>query len=330
MGELLDRALRLYRRNFLKFIGIIAVVQVPLSILSLLFSIMSLTPADPYGGVSPVALGGVFGNLALGVLNFILVRGIATAALTQAVADEYLGEPIGFLEAYRRIGGKWGSIVGALLAAMLVNIMLVIWLIIPCIGWITGMGILMFFSAVIIPLTSPVIVIEEQSAFDGLRRAWDLTRRRFWRVVGFVALLMLFSLLVVSGPAALVTLFFQFSTDTFVPGSSISPLTAQTVVQSLVSIFMSLLYTPLQLTAMNLLYFDLRVRTEGFDLALLAGEALGELEGAVQLSPPPETKTLVTWEELGHFALLSIGVFALYAVLGGIFAGLSLAFFNGY
>ena len=33
LGELLDRAIRLYRGNFLTFIGIIAVVYVPLMVL---------------------------------------------------------------------------------------------------------------------------------------------------------------------------------------------------------------------------------------------------------------------------------------------------------
>ena len=39
LGEILDRAVRLYRRNFANFIGIIALVQVPLSIIQLLLTV---------------------------------------------------------------------------------------------------------------------------------------------------------------------------------------------------------------------------------------------------------------------------------------------------
>ena len=35
LGELLDQAVRLYRRNFTRFIGMLALVQVPLALLQL-------------------------------------------------------------------------------------------------------------------------------------------------------------------------------------------------------------------------------------------------------------------------------------------------------
>jgi len=48
-----------------------------------------------------------------------------------------------------------------------------------------------------------------------------------------------------------------------------------TVIQTLVTMIFSLLYLPLQLTAMTVVYFDLRVRSEGLDLALQSTEAAG-------------------------------------------------------
>ncbi len=331
-GQILDRAIRLYRRNFFTFVGIIAVVQVPLSLLSLIASFL--------GYQSPaVALEEEFylqqilaslAQLVLVFVNAVLVNGLATAALTRAIAEEYFGESVSVVEAYRRIGGKWGRLVGAILLAGLFSLLLFIWFIIPCIGWATGAGIIFFFAMVITPLVAPIVVLEDKAAGAAIRRAWDLARRRFWPVVGFVALLTLFSILVVSGPTLLLTFGFQFAGETLVPSSDPFVIFAvQTVVTTLVQILMSLLYTPLQLTAMTLLYFDLRVRTEGFDLTMLAQSALADEEPVALISraPPPETGSLVTGTELAYFVGLSAGIGILYAIFfGAIFAIVGTAF----
>src|SRR5262245_21796366 len=100
LGELLDRAIRLYRRNFLTFIGIIAIVYVPLMILqtassallsSSLDDMASSTSADEIFS-NYAYWGGIFSTLVLAFFLLVLVQGIATGALTRAVADNYLGK----------------------------------------------------------------------------------------------------------------------------------------------------------------------------------------------------------------------------------------------
>ena len=61
VGELLDQAIRLYRQNFLKFIGIVAVVQIPIGLLQLVASLITfngffeladgseVAPSNPFG-----------------------------------------------------------------------------------------------------------------------------------------------------------------------------------------------------------------------------------------------------------------------------------------
>lgn len=331
-GQILDRAIRLYRRNFFTFVGIIAVVQVPLSLLSLIASLLGYQP-PAVALEEELYLQQILSSLAQLVLvfvNAVLVNGLATAALTRAIAEGYFGESLSFVEAYRKIGGKWGRLVGAIFLAGLFSLLLFIWFIVPCIGWATGAGILFFFAMVITPLVAPIVVLEDKAAGAAIRRAWDLARRRFWPVVGFVALLTLFSILVISGPTLLLTFGFQFAGETLVPSSDPFVVFAvQTVVTTLVQILMSLLYTPLQLTAMTLLYFDLRVRTEGFDLTMLAQSALADEEPAALISqaPPPEKGPLVTGTELAYFVGLSAGIGVLYAIFfGAIFAIVGTAF----
>jgi len=133
LGELLDRAIRLYRANFLTFIGIIAVVYVPLMVLqtaasALLNSSMMggfSTPEEIFSNVGYWI--GILATIVLALVRFILVQGIATGALTRAVSDNYLGKKTGILDAYRGIGNSWPSLLGALLFIVLVIFILFLW-----------------------------------------------------------------------------------------------------------------------------------------------------------------------------------------------------------
>jgi hypothetical protein len=336
IGELLDQAIRLYRRNFLNFIGIIAVVQIPIGLLQFLISLLTLQNSPVNGGgrplppdavFSPALLGAQAGTFFITIVSFILVQGVGTAAMTRAVADNYLGTPTGFADAYRRIGRSWLPLIGSLFLAGLFAIVLFIWFLVPCVGWATGLGILAFYSAVVVPLVAPIVVLEHKSGYRAMRRSWDLARRRFWPVLGFVALMFLFNLIVVSGPNLLITAVFQGLVLSAIRSGS-SPtnlLAAQLIVQSLLTLMFSLLYLPLQLIGITLLYFDLRVRTEGLDLAMLtqdaAANAAATAPDAVLTgpAPPAESGGLITGRELGNFFVLSLGFGAIYAVfVGGV------------
>ncbi len=330
LGELLDRAIRLYRGNFLTFIGIIAVVYVPLMVLqtaagALMSSSMLngiSTPEEIFSNYGYWI--GIFSSLILSFIQFVLVQGIATGALTRAVSDNYLGKPTGILDAYRGIRGSWLTLLGALLLLGIIVIGLFIWWMVPCIGWFTGLGMWLFVVTVVNPLVPPVVVLENQGAVNAIRRAWSLARRRFWPVLGYVLVLALFSLIVVNGPAAianvlLLQVFRSFTDPTL-------QLVLTSVVQGLVQIIFVLLYLPLQLTAYTLIYFDLRVRTEGFDLAILTMETSDSLDlSQVVTTPAPAVnESLITGAEFGNFAILSLAGIGLYIfffsfLMGGAF-----------
>jgi hypothetical protein len=347
LTELLDQAIRLYRKNFLQFVGIIAIVQIPLTLLSLIASLVTMggtvsrlesgyVPSeDPFETFGAGYWIGLAGTLVVGILSYVLLQGIATGALTRAVADRYLGQSTDFIEAYVKIGSLWLRIIGALLLIILVGIGLVIWWIVPCVGWLTGIGILFFWTAAVSPLVAPIVVLEQKKPGAAVRRAWDLTRRRFWWVVGYVGLLFLLNQLIVSGPGALINVIFQALMESMVGSAGLSDaFTISTITQTLVSLVASLIYVPLQLTGMVLMYFDLRVRTEGFDLTLLTQSTSGE-DGAsdvVAQAPDGKVTGLVTGKEMGYFLLLSLIAFAVYFVLGmigAVLSGLAAVLFSG-
>ncbi|HXF85932.1 MAG TPA: hypothetical protein VNK49_11150 [Anaerolineales bacterium] len=321
LGELLDQALRLYRRNFITFIGIIALVHVPLTLLQAAISALTsstLLQSDSLDEIfSNTGLwAGIGSGLILFIVQFILVQGIATGALTRAVADIYLGRQSGILNAYKSIGRAWLSLLGALLFILLLYLLMVIWwLIVPCLGWFTGLGMMVFLLAAIHPLVPPIVVLEKQSAIASVRRAWSLARYRFWPLLGYAFVLYLFSLIIVIGPSMVANAALGI-TIPFV--NSAMDVAVTTLIQSLVQLITSLIYYPVQMTAFTLIYFDLRVRTEGFDLALQTLDAPTADLAQIVTPPPPANERLITGQDLGNFAILtfvSIGIFILYYIV---------------
>src|SRR5687768_17303003 len=314
LGELLDRAIRLYRANFLTFIGIIAVVYVPLMVLqtaasALLSSSMLQSFSTPEEIFSNTAYwAGIGSTLILALVQFVLVQGIATGALTRAVADNYLGKKTGILDAYRGIGKSWLTLVGALLLLGILLFVLFVWWLVPCIGWFTGLGMMVFLMAAINPLVPPAVVLEKQGAIDAIKRAWSLARRRFWPVIGYIFVLYLFSMIVVNGPAAIANILLAQVFQSLGDQNHTMQVVLTSILQGLVSLVFILIYYPLQMAAFTLIYFDLRVRTEGFDIALLTMEASGSTEITETMAAPvPQgNERLITGPELGNFAILTL------------------------
>lgn len=351
LGELLDRAIRLYRRNFFKFIGIIAVVQIPITIISLIVGLFTISgmssqlmnPSavqnlenveNPFALLGPNFFSGIGISLIVGLVSIFLLA-IAMAAVTRLVADAYLGERIGAIEAYFRIEDRVPALFGTLITNFLVGVVVFIWFLIPCIGWLTGSSMLSVLAYILIPLTVPVVILEGFSGFNALRRAWELVRRRFWPVIIIAVVLYLFNQLVVAGPAYLISLIFQYLTPGMInSGNAQLAIQIQTVIQTLVSMIFSLLYLPLQLACMTLLYFDLRVRQEGLDLVLAAEEQPGiSAAELVANAPKMPQGNFMSWGEVGNFAILSVGggiIFFIFSLLFGLLsAGLGLATTGG-
>lgn len=223
--------------------------------------------------------------------------------------------------AYRGIGKSWLSLVGALLLIGLLAFVCLIWWLVPCIGWFTGLGMLMTLLAAVSPMVAPVIVLEQQSVGGSLRRSWSLVRRRFWPVLGYVFVLYLFSMLIVSGPSTLINILLAGVFDSI--NDPFSGLLIRTIIQSVVQLISILIYYPLQMTAFTLIYFDLRVRTEGFDLTLLTVDATDQsgLDQAMNTSHLTNNERLISGTDLGNFAILTLIVGGLYIFLVAFIMG---------
>src|SRR5262249_19880585 len=141
-------------------------------------------------------------------------------------------------------------------------------------------GILWMLSYALVP---PIIMIEASSRTrkvfsltgepkgnaplitdrrDIPRRSWELVRGNRGRVFLVLFVFWLMSLLVSTGGGWFVGL--------FVEPTSAAAVSAQSIVSNIIEIVI----LPLQTIAITLLYYDLRIRKEGFDLEMLS-QAMG-------------------------------------------------------
>ncbi|GIK54779.1 MAG: hypothetical protein HND44_04835 [Chloroflexi bacterium] len=328
-GQLFDRAIRLYRQHFLTFVGIIAIAQIPITVASILLSLLapapeiSLPTTDVFGN-SPIwgflqmtqAAGNssTFGTVVVNILGWALAL-VGTAALTRAAADAYFGAPGGILDGYRRLGDVWVSLLGAVFLAVIVTILLALWTFIPLIGWFTGPGLLFFYGLVAIPFITPVIVVEGKNASSGLPRALELAQRRFWWFIGFMLLLGLFSQVIVTGPALLLAGGISAMT-----GEGLSP-TVSAIVFQTISLLLNMIYLPIQLTCVLLIYLDVRARTEGLDLALQVTldeenpEMVKSQLAIVGEAPAPDISFFPRRSDLGQYFLLTMAFLGIYIAI---------------
>jgi hypothetical protein len=276
---------------------------------------------------------GGFISIITGLLQVVLVQGLAIAALSRAAATSYLNDEIDIFTAYGKSASLWPRILlGMFLFYIIMVVLTILSIIIPCIGWIFGFGIVIYAWSVINPLYIPIMVVEEKGPLAAIRRAWDLARRRFWWVLIFMMVLWVLSYAAIYGPAALVSAISSMVLTSAMPAADFATQSSiQTVIQTIVTLFFSLIAYPLQIAATIVLYFDLRVRTEGFDLAYVAAKTESETppsaDEIMQEAPPPDKTDIVTGNELLYFGGVAVATGVLVVAMYAIFFGAIMALF---
>jgi hypothetical protein len=243
--ELLDRAFFLYRKHFLLFIGIAVLPNLVL----LMFQLVQV------GMQSSSTTTAVMKFLALLItlLANLVTMSAVQAATVVAVSDVHLGRTSGIGAAYARMRDCWFDI---LLVIIIVGILVVIGFILLIVP-----GILIALSR---SLAVPVAVIEKQGPLDSMHRSSQLTEGS--RGAIFVILLL------VSVINIVVSIIFQVPIA-IVAGLShmLGPnvgLGANVLIQ-IADFLSSTLVMPLSTIAISLVYYNQRVRKEGFDLQFM-------------------------------------------------------------
>jgi hypothetical protein len=255
VGEVLDAAVLLYRARFGALMKAAAIVVIPLTVLILLIQLSALPDeftvgltgeATPvYGSHTDqlVALAAIVTTLFISAVMTTFV----SAATTRIVADAYVGQPDdgqALTDVRRRalplIGLTIVSSVGVFGALFL------------CI--IPGLWLQVAWSVAI-----PVLMLERTSVFKALGRSFAQTKARFWLAFGVVWLSQLLITALSFGLAAGLGWVIQSSDSA----------TAEVIAQSVSSAIATTITLPFAAAALVVLYFDLRIRTEAFDVQMM-------------------------------------------------------------
>jgi hypothetical protein len=283
LGEILDGSFNIYRRHFglfmrlsliLVWLPTAAGIYLNLRFNNSPFELLSLLQQNIAGSI------GVF-------LLFVVVWSACSlllkAGTIRVISDSYLGrEPE--LGASLRFGTE--KIIPLLLVAISKTLLLFLLYIAAAmvVGLLffvgrmisSGLGGLMIFCGAIgaiwlvtwvlcaYAMTTPIVVLEDlSSSFDAFGRSWELTRGARGKVAGTIVVTWLIS--------------------QFLPGMVIGAISAAIgaagneslqPVFVVVSSLLGIVLAPILPCALTLLYYDLRVRREAFDIEVLS-EQLG-------------------------------------------------------
>ena len=281
LGEILDGSFNIFRRHFGLFIRMsLILVWLPTAIgiyLNLRFS------NNPFAllNVFQANLGRSIGITLLLVAVWVGCSLLLTAGTIRTISDSYLGQEPELMESLRFGVSKIVPLVLVTVSKGLLVVLLyaasalavtALWFMGKVLG--PGIGGLMVFVGVIgaawlviwvmcgYGATTPIVVLEElDSSFEAFGRSWELTRGARGKVFGTVAVTWLISQavpgMVINGIGNIVGI---------AGNESLQPVFI--VLASLIGIVLA----PILPCAITLLYYDLRVRREAFDLQVLSAQ----------------------------------------------------------
>jgi hypothetical protein len=284
VGETLDAGFRLLRHRFGALVLCALPFLVPFTIIGAL--VQGSIDENAFDLDAPTTSANA-GTTAAGQLVGGLIQGIATVfvigACLRIVSAAYLGERVGAGEA---LGFTFRRAIALFATYLLVGVILGVAFVLVVLEPLTFPVLFLdLWIAIRLCVVFPALVFERIGPTAAVGRSWRLTKGHWWR---------LFGTLIVAG---LITLVLQLVLGGVAGGvlatsDNVSELTVAIVI-TLVNLIVLALTYPLLAAIVCAMYFDLRVRNEGFDLQLLAqgmGAATSRFQAAPErpVAPPPD------------------------------------------
>ena len=281
IGEVLDAGIKIVWRNAGTMLWIVLPIVLPVQFLTSLLIVSaedeSLGTTDPITGEVVYESGDIWllvtGFVAIGVLS-LLASTLVTAACFKAFGDAYLGERPAAKSSLGYALRRAHSIVWVTILGWIIVLIGAIFCILP------GIWLYVSFAVAV-----PVLLTEGVKGRKALGRSKRLVRGRWWSAFAIILLGTLLTGIVSSVMSGLL----EAASLTNAGNNTVSILT--TTVGSTVA---AALTTPFSAAFVTVLYFDLRVRKEGFDLQLLAQRiGLAPRPEGEYRPPPPATEAPV-------------------------------------
>ena len=266
--EILDAAFHVFREHFAPLAILAAVALIPFVVVGAIFGLAigaaAATANGGSAGPSPALTAGL-GAAVLLTPIFAAWFLVAQAALQKAFADAYLGEPVSWSGALRHAFSRFWRLIGTAIVKVIVILapmfaagilMAVLVATVPALAVVALLGMMvgvtyLFLRFALVPAT---VVLEENDVGAALRRTWMLTEGHVGRVLGAILLSYLILVALQLTVMGLVTL------------------ASNLVVGQIAANLASVVTYPIVAGVVVLLYYDLRIRKEGFDLEVMSAD----------------------------------------------------------
>ena len=233
-SEIVDAAFQLYRRDPLTYLLISAICYAPILVMQLVVFGPGMDVNEQLSSLT----GGVIGLM---ILGYWVSVSLMSAVMIRLASQDYLGTPIEPAVAVR-------DSIAKLPAVMLALLMKYILMFIGFIFFVFGA---FWFMARTFAVT-PAIMVEGKGTFASLSRSAKLSRGRKWHIFGTLMLAFLIFFVVYFAIAI------------------VAQMTGSVVISTVLTVAASILAYPLFAIVEMLLYYDARVRNEGFDIEMMA------------------------------------------------------------
>ena len=233
-SEIVDAAFQIMRAHFAQFVMCSAIGYLPWLVIDIVGA------SDP-----SQALGLEIGTNVLLLLGVWLVYALMGAVLTVCASQAYLGEAVDVGTAVRQALPRWPLV----LIAAAVRFVLIV------------LGLFLFFIGALYPAArffavTPAIVLEGVGLGTAFARASKLSKGQKWHIILTMGLVFIIYIVLALGIML------------------VAQLLGSLVVQVIIMAIFTIVAYPVVAIAGAVLYYDLRIRTEGLDIELMA-DALG-------------------------------------------------------
>ncbi len=293
LGEILDGAFQACRKNPLATFGIAILLQAVVALVTVLllgnlvssFEVFDSPNPTPDSIIGALAGLGVFASIAgiVSAVALLVLQGILVIPIARAV----INQKTSFGQAWRLARGRLLPLFGFGLLSFaigLVGLMLLVgisalaiaalseysaFVIVPL---VIGALLVMVWASVKLVVAPAAVMLEGKGPWVSIRRSWLLTRGNWWRTFGIVLLTsIIVSIIasVISTPLTFaVGLIFGFSSSASTSSGVLDSLPILVATQAITALFAAIGYA-FQSGVTSLLYVDLRIRREGFDVVLM-------------------------------------------------------------
>jgi hypothetical protein len=260
VGDILDRGLKLLLARLPTFYLINLIVLSPALLVQLALPTLFLESAEP----SPEVALGILGGTLVVVVLLVVLAAIGSAAVLYVISQEIVDNPVTIGNALAFALRRFGSLfVVSLLYGLVVSIGIL------CLCVVPGLLFGVWFA-----FAAQVVVVEGLGPLAAFERSRALTAGFRWRVFGVFLLLVLIQVL-----SVVINQGLEFVLPAYeqvpVAGFGTRPVLKSYpnhVIHLVVNFLVSTLVQTYYSICLTLLYFDLRIRKEGFDLELAAKE----------------------------------------------------------